>query len=42
MPAIAVGMKAVWLNRYGLENPNPKIAREINSFMEIEKEIFLP
>jgi len=42
MPAIAVGMKAVWLNRYGLENPNPKIAREITSFMDIEKEIFLP
>ncbi len=42
MPAVAVGMKAVWLNRYGLDNPNPKIACEINSFTDVEKDIFLP
>ncbi len=42
MPAVAVGMKAVWLNRYGLENPDPKVAREINGFVDAEKEIFLP
>ena len=42
LPAVAVGMKAVWFNRYGLENPNPKIACEINSFIDVEKDIFLP
>jgi hypothetical protein len=35
-------MKAVWLNRYGKENPNPKIACEINSFKDVEKDLFLP
>jgi 5'-nucleotidase len=42
LPAVAVGMKAVWLNRYGKENPNPKIACEINSFKDVEKDLFLP
>jgi len=42
LPAVAVGMKAVWLNRYGQEKPNPKIAREINTFKDVEKDIFLP
>ncbi len=41
LPAVAVGMKAIWLNRYGVENPNPQIAYEINSFIEVDKEIFL-
>jgi HAD superfamily hydrolase (TIGR01549 family) len=41
LPAVAVGMKAVWLNRYGQENPDPAIACEINTFVDVDKEIFL-
>lgn len=41
LPAVAVGMRAVWLNRYGLECPNPKIACEINTFVDIDKNLFL-
>ncbi len=41
LPAIDVGMKAVWLNRYGLENPNPKIASEINTFIDVDNNLFL-
>ena len=41
LPAVSVGMKAVWLNRYGLKCPNPKIAREINSFIGLNADLFL-
>ncbi len=41
LPAVDVGMKAVWLNRYGLENPNPIIASEINTFVDVDKGLFL-
>jgi HAD superfamily hydrolase (TIGR01549 family) len=41
LPAVAVGMRAIWLNRYGQENPNPKIAYEISSFIDVDKELFL-
>jgi HAD superfamily hydrolase (TIGR01549 family) len=41
LPAVSVGMRAVWLNRYGLKCPNPKIAREINSFIDVNMELFL-
>jgi 5'-nucleotidase len=36
LPAVRLGMGAVWLNRYGLSCPNPKIAREIRSFGELD------
>jgi putative hydrolase of the HAD superfamily len=41
LPAVSVGMKAVWLNRYGQENPNPKIASEINTYLNVDKTLFL-
>jgi putative hydrolase of the HAD superfamily len=41
LPAVEVGMKAIWLNRYGLENPNPNIASEINSYVDVDKTVFL-
>lgn len=41
LPAVAVGMKAVWLNRYGQENPDPSIAYEINTYVNVDKKIFL-
>jgi 5'-nucleotidase len=41
LPALNVGMNAVWLNRYGLECPNSKIAREINTFTDVAKDVFL-
>ncbi len=41
LPAVDVGMKAIWLNRYGLENPNPKIASEINTFIDVDRTLFL-
>jgi len=41
LPAVDVGMKVVWLNRYGLENPNPRIASEINTFIDVDKNLFL-
>jgi HAD superfamily hydrolase (TIGR01549 family) len=33
LPAVSVGMKAIWLNRYGLKCPDAKVAREIESFV---------
>lgn len=30
------GMKAIWLNRYGLKNPEPGMAVEINSYLPLE------
>jgi HAD superfamily hydrolase (TIGR01549 family) len=41
LPAVAVGMRAIWLNRCGEENPNPKIAFEIKTFVDVDKEFFL-
>jgi putative hydrolase of the HAD superfamily len=41
LPAVNVGMKAVWLNRYGLKCPNPCIAREIDSFVDVKADLFL-
>ncbi len=41
LPAVSVGMKAVWLNRYGLKCPDPEIAREINAFLGVNAELFL-
>ncbi|XHH08546.1 MAG: HAD family hydrolase [Candidatus Bathyarchaeia archaeon] len=41
LPAVDVGIKAVWLNRYGLENPNPRVASEIQSFIDVDKSLFL-
>ncbi len=41
LPASAVGMRVIWLNRYGQENPDPKLAHEINGFIDVDKEIFL-
>jgi 5'-nucleotidase len=36
LPAVGLGMGAVWLNRYGLSCPDPKIAREIRAFGELD------
>lgn len=41
LPAVSVGMKAVWLNRFGFNCPNPSIAREIDSFIGVDPEVFL-
>jgi 5'-nucleotidase len=41
LPAVNVGMKAVWLNRYGLKCPDPDIAREIDSFVDADAALFL-
>lgn len=41
LPAVAVGMKAVWFNRYGIENPDPTIASEINTLVDVDKNLFL-
>jgi HAD superfamily hydrolase (TIGR01549 family) len=41
LPAVAVGMRAVWLNRNGQKNPNPKIACEIKTFVDADKALFL-
>jgi 5'-nucleotidase len=41
LPAVSVGMKAIWLNRYGVECPDPRIATEINSFVGAKKELFI-
>jgi HAD superfamily hydrolase (TIGR01549 family) len=41
LPAVAVGMKAIWLNRYGQENPDPRIASEINTYVNVDKTLFL-
>jgi putative hydrolase of the HAD superfamily len=41
LPAVNVGMRAVWLNRYGLKCPNSTIAREINSFVGVSPDVFL-
>lgn len=41
LPAVEVGMRAIWLNRCGEANPNPQIACEISSFLDVDKEIFL-
>lgn len=41
LPALNLGMDAVWLNRYGLERPNTKIVREINAFTDVGKDVFL-
>ncbi len=41
LPAVSVGMKAVWLNRYGIDCPHPSIAREIDSFIGVDLEVFL-
>jgi 5'-nucleotidase len=41
LPALNLGMDAVWLNRYGLECPNSKIVREINAFTDVGKDVFL-
>ena len=41
VPSHNVGMKTVWLNRYGLSCPNPKITVEIKSFIGIKyRELF--
>ncbi len=36
LPASACGMKAVWLNRYGLPCPDPARAQEITSYTELD------
>jgi putative hydrolase of the HAD superfamily len=36
MPAGGMNMGAVWFNRYGLSCPDPKIAKEIRSFGELD------
>jgi putative hydrolase of the HAD superfamily len=41
LPAVRVGMKAVWLNRYSLKCPDPNIAREIDSFIDANVDLFL-
>jgi HAD superfamily hydrolase (TIGR01509 family) len=41
LPAVNAGMKAVWLNRYGLKCPDPDIAREIDSFIDADVDLFL-
>lgn len=41
LPSVNVGMKAVWLNRYGLKCPNPSMAREIDSFVDVNTDLFL-
>ena len=41
LPAVNMGMKAVWLNRYGLKCPDPSIAREIDSFVNADVSLFL-
>ena len=40
LPPVCVGMRAVWLNRYGLKCLNPQIAREITSIVNVETELF--
>ena len=41
LPAVRVGMRAVWLNRYRLKCPNPSIAREITSIVALRKSFIL-
>jgi len=41
LPAVSVGMKAVWLNRYGVKCPDPQTARELNSFNGVDPSVFL-
>ncbi len=41
LPAVSVGMKAVWLNRYGLKCPDPNVAREVDSFIDANVDLFL-
>jgi putative hydrolase of the HAD superfamily len=41
LPAVSVGMKAVWLNRYGVKCPDPQTARELNSFIGVDPSVFL-
>jgi putative hydrolase of the HAD superfamily len=36
LPAYGFGMKTVWLNRYGVSCPNPKITVEIQSYIGIK------
>jgi len=43
VPAHACGLKTVWLNRYGLDCPDPKITIEIKSYLGINyREILGP
>ena len=43
VPAHACGIKTVWLNRYGLDCPDPKITIEIKSYLGINyREILGP
>jgi putative hydrolase of the HAD superfamily len=41
LPAVNVGMRAIWLNRYGLQCPNPEVATEISSFVGLDIDVFL-
>ena len=41
LPAVNVGMKAVWLNRYDLKCPDPDVAREIDSFVGADAALVL-
>jgi putative hydrolase of the HAD superfamily len=42
MPAHELGIKTVWLNRYGLKCPNSMITTEIHSYAELNyQEFFL-
>jgi putative hydrolase of the HAD superfamily len=35
VPASSLGLKAVWLNRYGLSCPNPALARTVCSYQDL-------
>jgi putative hydrolase of the HAD superfamily len=41
LPARALGMKPIWLNRYGRSCPDPAVAAEIHDFVDVDLEIFL-
>lgn len=41
LPAVEVGMKAVWLNRYGLKCPDANVAREVTSLTSVNSDLFL-
>ena len=41
LPAVKVGLKAVWLNRYGLGYPSPPVAKEITSYVNVDTKLFL-
>ncbi|MFN8526790.1 MAG: HAD family hydrolase [Chloroflexota bacterium] len=34
--ATLVGIRAIWLNRHGLDNPDPRLAPEINALLPVE------